>query len=96
MVIATGSEPLVPPMYADALPWGSRDATGVVEVPDRLVVIGGGVVACEAAIWMSALGSDVTLVVRDRGCWGAPSRSPARPCWPACATAGSPSTSAPR
>ena len=66
VVIATGSEPLVPPMYADALPWGSRDATGVVEVPDRLVVVGGGVVACEAAIWMSALGSDVTLVVRER------------------------------
>ncbi len=66
VVIATGSEPVVPPMYADALPWGSRDATGVVEVPDRLVVVGGGVVACEAAIWMSALGSDVTLVVRDR------------------------------
>jgi pyruvate/2-oxoglutarate dehydrogenase complex dihydrolipoamide dehydrogenase (E3) component len=66
VVIATGSEPVVPPMYADALPWGSRDATGVVEVPDRLVVVGGGVVACEAAIWMKALGSDVTLVVRDQ------------------------------
>jgi pyruvate/2-oxoglutarate dehydrogenase complex dihydrolipoamide dehydrogenase (E3) component len=66
VVIATGSEPVVPPMYADAFPWGSRDATGVVEVPDRLVVVGGGVVACEAAIWMSALGSDVTLVVRDQ------------------------------
>ncbi len=66
VVIATGSEPLVPEMYADALPWGSRDATGVVEVPDRLVVVGGGVVACEAAIWMKALGSDVTLVVRDQ------------------------------
>ncbi len=65
VVIATGSEPIVPAMYADALPWGSRDATGVVEVPDRLVVVGGGVVACEAAIWMSALGSAVTLVVRD-------------------------------
>jgi pyruvate/2-oxoglutarate dehydrogenase complex dihydrolipoamide dehydrogenase (E3) component len=66
VVIATGSEPRVPAMYADALPWDSRDATGVVEVPDRLVVVGGGVVACEAAIWMSALGSEVTLVVRDR------------------------------
>ena len=66
VVIATGSEPLVPPMYADALPWDSRDATGVVDVPDRLVVVGGGVVACEAAIWMSALGSAVTLVVRDQ------------------------------
>ena len=60
IVIATGSEARVPGMYADALPWDSRDATGVVEVPDRLVVVGGGVVACEAAIWMSALGSAVT------------------------------------
>ena len=65
VVLATGSEPVVPPMYADALPWGSRDATGVVEVPDRLAIVGGGVVACEAAIWMSALGSAVTLLVRD-------------------------------
>lgn len=65
VVIATGSEATVPDLYVDALPWDSRDATGVVEVPDRLVVVGGGVVACEAAIWMSALGSQVTLVVRD-------------------------------
>ncbi len=34
-------------------------------MPDRLAIVGGGVVACEAAIWMSALGSAVTLVVRD-------------------------------
>lgn len=65
VVIATGSEASVPDLYADALPWDSRDATGVVEVPDRLIVVGGGVVACEAAIWMSALGSQVTVVVRD-------------------------------
>ena len=65
VVIATGSEASVPDLYTDALPWDSRDATGVVEVPDRLVIVGGGVVACEAAIWMSALGSQVTLVVRD-------------------------------
>ena len=66
VVIATGSEATVPETYADALPWGSRDATGVVEVPDRLAIVGGGVVACEAAVWMSALGSRVTMVVRDR------------------------------
>ncbi|GAA1911111.1 dihydrolipoyl dehydrogenase family protein [Nocardioides hwasunensis] len=65
VVIATGSAAHVPAMYADALPWDSHDATGVVEVPDRLVIVGGGVVACEAAIWMHALGSSVTLVVRD-------------------------------
>ncbi|MCK9824840.1 NAD(P)/FAD-dependent oxidoreductase [Nocardioides cavernae] len=66
VVIATGSAPHVPEAYADALPWGSRDATGVVEVPDRLLIIGGGVVACEAATWMSALGSSVTLLSRGR------------------------------
>ncbi len=64
VVIATGSEPHVPDAYAAALPWDSRDATGVVEVPDRLVIVGGGVVACEAATWMAALGSAVTLLVR--------------------------------
>jgi len=29
-----------------------------------LIVVGGGVVACEAATWMSALGCDVTMLVR--------------------------------
>lgn len=64
VVLATGSEPVVPEMYADAAPWGSRDATGVVEVPERLAIIGGGVVACEAATWLAALGAHVTLLVR--------------------------------
>jgi dihydrolipoamide dehydrogenase len=65
VVIATGSQATVPDLYADVLPWDSRDATGVVDVPQRLVIVGGGVVACEAAVWMTALGSRVTLVVRD-------------------------------
>ncbi len=65
VAIATGSEPVVPALYADSAPWGSRDATGVVEVPDRLVIVGGGVVGCEAAVWMSALGSKVTLLSKD-------------------------------
>jgi dihydrolipoamide dehydrogenase len=65
VVVATGSEPVVPDMYAECAPWGSRDATGVIEVPGRLVIVGGGVVACEAAVWMSALGASVTLLSRD-------------------------------
>ncbi|CAM3747714.1 dihydrolipoyl dehydrogenase family protein [Nocardioides zeicaulis] len=66
VVLATGSSARVPDLYADVHAWDSRDATGVVEVPDRLAIVGGGVVACEAALWMTALGSQVTLVVRDR------------------------------
>lgn len=64
VIIATGSEPVVPAPFADVVPWGSRDATGVVEVPDHLAIVGGGVVACEAATWMAALGSRVTMLVR--------------------------------
>lgn len=64
VVLATGSEPVVPQEYADVVPWGSRDVTGVVDVPGRLAVVGGGVVACEAATWMSALGAQVTQLVR--------------------------------
>lgn len=67
VVIATGSEPVVPPPFRDARPWGSRDATGIREVPDRIAIIGGGVVACEAATWLAALGSRVTMLVRGSG-----------------------------
>lgn len=64
VVIATGSEPVVPEPFREALPWGSRDATGIAEVPDRVVIVGGGVVACEAATWLAALGARVTMLQR--------------------------------
>lgn len=64
VVVATGSEPVVPEVFRDARPWGSRDATGLKEVPGRLLVVGGGVVACEAATWLAAMGSRVTMLVR--------------------------------
>ncbi|UEJ84262.1 NAD(P)/FAD-dependent oxidoreductase [Brachybacterium halotolerans subsp. kimchii] len=64
VVLATGSEPVIPAPYAALAPWTSRDATGVQEVPGRLLIVGGGVVACEAATWMRALGSEVTMLVR--------------------------------
>ncbi|MDO5619758.1 dihydrolipoyl dehydrogenase family protein [Kocuria sp.] len=64
VVIATGSSPIIPPVFQDVEPWTSRDATGVREIPAHLVIVGGGVVACEAATWMAALGSRVTMLVR--------------------------------
>lgn len=66
VVVATGSVPVVPPLYASSRPWTSRDATGVVEIPDTLAIIGGGIVACEAATWMNALGAKVTMFVRGK------------------------------
>lgn len=67
VIIATGSEPKIPAEFEGAEPWTSADATGVVEVPERLAIVGGGVVACEAATWLSGLGSHVTLLVRGSG-----------------------------
>ncbi|WP_341856634.1 FAD-dependent oxidoreductase [Brachybacterium sp. GPGPB12] len=64
VVLATGSVPRIPAEPRDLAPWTSHDATGVVEVPDELVIVGGGVVAVEAATWMAALGSRVTMLAR--------------------------------
>lgn len=67
VVLATGSSVKVAPIDGldAALPWTSRDATNVHEVPPRLAIIGGGVVACEAATWFASFGTEVTLLVRD-------------------------------
>ncbi|PXX68457.1 dihydrolipoamide dehydrogenase [Nocardia tenerifensis] len=68
VVLATGTKASVPdvPGLRDALPWISRDATNLHEVPGRVVIIGGGVVACEAATWLAALGAQVSMVVRGK------------------------------
>ncbi len=64
VVAATGSRPAIPAELTGIRPWTNRDVTGVVDVPPRLAIVGGGVVACEAATWMAALGSRVTMLVR--------------------------------
>jgi pyruvate/2-oxoglutarate dehydrogenase complex dihydrolipoamide dehydrogenase (E3) component len=68
VAICTGSRAAIPPIpgieSADA--WTSREATSASAVPRRLVIIGGGVVACEMADAWRTLGSEeVTLVVRE-------------------------------
>ena len=67
VVLDTGSTALIPPVpgLRDARPWTSRDVTNIHEVPARVVVLGGGVVACEAATWLRGLGvSQITVVHR--------------------------------
>lgn len=66
VVIATGTTALVPdlPGLRAAYPWTSRDATNLVEVPGSIAIMGLGVVACEAATWLAALGARVTMIGR--------------------------------
>lgn len=69
VAVCTGTSAVVPdlPGLADARPWTSRDATGASSVPDRLVVVGGGVVGVEMATAYRGLGSEVTMLVRGEG-----------------------------
>ena len=64
VVLATGTTAAIPPIdgLAQARPWTNRDATTASEVPDRLLVLGGGVVGVEMAQAWSSLGSNVALV----------------------------------
>ncbi|MCC8244805.1 dihydrolipoyl dehydrogenase family protein [Saccharothrix luteola] len=65
VVVCTGSVPRIPslPGLSDVPYWTSREATSAQEVPQSLVVLGGGVVGVEMAQAWARLGSDVTLVV---------------------------------
>ncbi|WP_066519517.1 dihydrolipoyl dehydrogenase family protein [Curtobacterium ammoniigenes] len=66
VAVATGSLPMLPdiPGLADSAPWGTREATSAQSVPDSLLIVGGGVAACELATAWASLGSTVTLVAR--------------------------------
>lgn len=65
VVIATGSTATVPGIEGlrEARPWTSRDVTNLREVPRRVVVIGGGVVSCEATTWLRGLGSEEVTII---------------------------------
>ncbi len=64
VVISTGSSPFIPPIdgLREAEPWTNREATTSKEVPDRLAVLGGGVVGVEMAQAYTSLGSQVALI----------------------------------
>jgi pyruvate/2-oxoglutarate dehydrogenase complex dihydrolipoamide dehydrogenase (E3) component len=65
VVVATGSAPRTPPVAGlEALEgvWTNREATGLQEVPARLVILGGGAVGVEMAQVVQRLGGQVDLV----------------------------------
>jgi mycothione reductase len=66
VVIAAGSRPVIPDAIANS---GVRYHTSdtvmrIADVPEHLVIVGGGFVACEFAHIFSSLGSRVTLMIR--------------------------------
>jgi pyruvate/2-oxoglutarate dehydrogenase complex dihydrolipoamide dehydrogenase (E3) component len=67
IVVATGADPVIPPVPGlQDLPgvWTNRDVTGLVEVPDRLIVLGGGATGVEMSQALARMGATVTLLER--------------------------------
>lgn len=64
IVLATGASPLLPPIpgLAEAQPLTSDSVWELRELPERLVVMGGGPIGCELAQSFARLGARVTLV----------------------------------
>ena len=68
LLIATGSEPVLPPIpgldegLASGFALTNREILDLTEIPERLVVIGGGVIGLEMASYFNSAGSDVTVI----------------------------------
>jgi len=65
VILDTGSSAAVPDIEGlrAARPWISRDVTHIHAFPRRMLILGGGVVACEAVTWLTGLGvQEITIV----------------------------------
>jgi dihydrolipoamide dehydrogenase len=68
-IIATGSQPAMPPMFAlgDERIMDSTGALELKDIPRRLLVIGGGYIGLEMGSVYAALGSEITVVEMTAG-----------------------------
>lgn len=64
IVIATGATPFVPDVPGKELALTSDDVFKLPELPERIVIVGGGYIALELACMMAPLGARVTIVQR--------------------------------
>ena len=68
LLVATGSEPILPPIpglreaVASGFALTNREILDLTEIPEKLVVIGGGVVGLEMASYFNSAGSEVTVI----------------------------------
>jgi dihydrolipoamide dehydrogenase len=68
LLIATGSVPSMPPItglhegYKNGFVLTNREILDLTEVPEKLVIIGGGVIGLEMASYFNSAGSKVTVI----------------------------------
>ena len=66
ILLAAGSRPFIPPMPGlDQVPYHTSDTVmRLDDLPERLVILGGGYIAAELGHVFGSLGSDVTFILR--------------------------------
>ena len=64
LLIATGARPFIPDIPGKEYGLTNKDILKLDDVPDKLNIIGGGVIACEVANIFSTLGSEVNIIAR--------------------------------
>lgn len=62
LILATGSSPNIPSVFSNIDYWTSYEALEVLEIPESLLVVGGGVIGVEIASIYAMFGSKVTIV----------------------------------
>lgn len=64
LLIATGARPFIPDIKGSEYGLTNKDILKLDNVPEKLNIIGGGIIACEIANIYSTLGSEVNVLAR--------------------------------
>src|SRR6185295_12041167 len=64
ILVATGGHPVVPAIDGVGCAITSNEALDLETFPRRIIIVGGGYIACEFAGIFGTLGSEVTMVIR--------------------------------
>ena len=64
LLIATGARPFIPDVKGSEFGLTNKDILKLEEVPEKLNIIGGGIIACEIANIYATLGSEVNVLAR--------------------------------
>ena len=64
LLIATGARPHIPEVKGSQYGLTNKDILKIDDIPDKINIIGGGIIACEIANIFSTLGSEINVIVR--------------------------------
>lgn len=81
IVVATGARPIELPFlpYSNPRIWTSKEVLALDEIPNRVAIVGGGVIGLEFGCALAKLGSQVTIVELLPGLMGGLDQELARP-----------------